>query len=58
MNTPTQNSKLQEKSATPFLLCPSFHFPKRASHSSHKAPLALHIGFKVFRALPIIPTSH
>ena len=31
----------------------SFHLPERASHSTHKAPLALHIGFQIFRALPI-----
>ncbi len=35
-----------------------FHFPERASHPSHKAPLALHIGFQIFCALPICLTSH
>ena len=36
----------------------SFHLPERAGHSSNKAPLALHIGFEVFRALLICFTSH
>ena len=27
-----------------------FHLPERASHSPDKAPLALHMGFQVFRA--------
>ena len=31
----------------------SFHLPERAGHSPDKAPLALHIGFQIFRALPI-----
>ena len=30
-----------------------FHLPKRAGHSPDKAPLALHIGFQIFRALPV-----
>ena len=30
-----------------------FHLPERASHSPDKAPLALHIGFQIFRALPV-----
>lgn len=36
----------------------SFHLPERASHSPDKAPLALHIGFQIFCALPISITSH
>ncbi len=55
MNTPTQNSKLQEKSTTPFLLCLSFHFLKRASRSSHKTPLALHISILNFPCFIEIP---
>ena len=31
----------------------SFHFPERTGHSPSKAPLALHIGFQIFRALPV-----
>ena len=34
-----------------------FHLPERASHPSHKAPLALHIGFQIFRALLICFTA-
>ena len=30
-----------------------FHLPERAGHSPDKAPLALHIGFQIFRALPV-----
>ncbi len=36
----------------PFSLT-SFHLPERAGHSPDKAPLALHIGFQIFRALPV-----
>ncbi len=35
-----------------------FHFPERASHPSHKAPLALHIRFQIFCALPICLTNY
>jgi hypothetical protein len=31
----------------------SFHLPERAGHSPDKAPLALHIGFQIFRSLPV-----
>ena len=31
----------------------SFHLPKRTGHFPDKTPLALHIGFQIFRALPI-----
>ena len=34
------------------------HLPERASHPTHKAPLALHIGFQIFCTLPISLTSH
>ena len=34
------------------------YIPEHAGHSSHKAPLALHIGFQIFRALPICLTSY
>ena len=29
------------------------HLPERAGHSPDKAPLALHIGFQIFCALPV-----
>ena len=31
----------------------SFHLPERVGHSRDKAPLALHIGFQIFCALPV-----
>ena len=31
----------------------SFHLPERANHSPDEAPLALHIGFQIIRALSI-----
>ena len=34
------------------------YIPERASHSTHKTSLALHIKFQIFRTLPISLTSH
>ena len=34
------------------------HLPERASHPPHKAPLAQHIGFQIYRAFLISHTSH
>ena len=36
----------------------SFHLPERAGRSPDKAPLALHIRFQIFRALPVGSESH
>ena len=35
------------------LFFPLLHIPERVRRSPDKAPLALHIGFQIFRALPV-----